>query len=589
MGQRNFSRIICVLIVVTCLSACSAASGPLTLSEQLETLEEDLRALFETKEVEKPITLYQAMARALKYNMDHRLAVAEESVANGNVALARLGMLPSLEMKGQYIGRNNQSASSSQSYVTGTQSLESSISTEKHRRTGSLEASWDILDTGLAFVESRQETDRARIAAERRRKVIHNIVQDVRYAYWQAAGAQEMLAKIDSLTNKGNAIIENIRKAEDAGVKSPEESLKTQSRLLGTMDELMTMRSQLSFARIELASLMNVPPAAAFTLATDAKDLPFKKTAIPGLDVPVRDLEKLALVIRPEIREEFFQKRIAANDISLAVLETFPGMDILLSQNYDDNKFLAHDKWASFSLGFTQSLIRLFTLPARLEQARTKQKLADLKRQALAVAIIAQVHVADARFGLSRDRLKLLRRIHAVNEKMATVARSQKVAETLTEGELLEVEMGLLLSRIRTYLAFAEMQNAYGQVINSLGLDLLPEEALEKETDELAGLLQGSLSRLDKNSLTDIISHIKEKRKDRGMDVMEAATETEVKNAVQKNGVENPAPEAARTASIPLPPRKPDMAHLARTQPKRKQRDTSFMSFKGLYQEASLQ
>lgn len=255
--------------------------GAVDAVEQLETLEEDLRALFETKEVEKPITLYQAMARALKYNMDHRLAVAEESVANGNVALARLGMLPSLEMKGQYIGRNNQSASSSQSYVTGTQSLESSISTEKHRRTGSLEASWDILDTGLAFVESRQETDCACIAAERRRKVIHNIVQDVRYAYWQAAGAQEMLAKIDSLTNKGNAIIENIRKAEDAGVKSPEESLKTQSRLLGTMDELMTMRSQLSFARIELASLMNVPPAAAFTLATDAKDLPFKKRRYP--------------------------------------------------------------------------------------------------------------------------------------------------------------------------------------------------------------------------------------------------------------------------------------------------------------------
>ncbi len=584
MIKQTFFKAFSAVAIIFLLSACSAQSGTLTLSEQLDVLKEDLHALFHTNEIEKPITLYEAMARALKYNMDHRLAAAEEAVTDGNVTLARLSMLPTLEAKGKYVGRNKESASSSRSISTGIQSLEPSTSTERHRKTASLEASWNILDTGLSFVQSRQESDRAKIATERHRKVTHNIIQDVRYAYWRAVGAQEILSSIEELMNKGNQTITTTQKAEKAGVLSPEKSLQTQSRLLGTMDELMTMRSQLSFAHIELSSLMNLSTSSKFKLAENTKEIPFE-IAAPDLGVSTQDLETLALLARPEIREEFYQKNIASNDIKLTVLETFPGANILFSQSYDSNTFLENESWADFSLGLTQNIMRLFTLPARLKQSRMKENLTNFKRQALTVAIMAQVHVADSRFNLSKDRLSLLKRIHGVNKKMVHIARSQKIAKTLTDADLLEVEMGLLLSRVRTYLAFAEMQNSYGQVINSIGVDVIPEEAMKENIQDLASILENSMKQLSSNSLKDVITFINKTKNKELIDDLVIDTikesKTEVTIATNIN-----SEEIITRKTVPFPSKKP--MHSPVFAENKKPHNIPFLGFKGLYKGSTL-
>lgn len=490
------------------MASCSPAPnlGPLENEEQVEVLRKDLQSLFEGEELQRPLSLYEAMARGISYNLDHRLAAAQEAVAQGDIRLATLQALPSLDAKGQFVGRSSDSASSSRSVLTGDESLQPSISTDRLRTTSSLDLSWNFLDTGLSAVRRNQTKDKALIAAEQRRKVIHNIVQDVRTAYWRAAALQDVSKDLDTLMTKGQKAVDKIHKIEKNRLQAPETALAQQSRLLESMNKLMEMRTELASAKSELAGLINLPPDQPFQLESGSYDFLNLKGA-PQVKTKIQDLELAALLSRPEIREELYNRRVAANDVRLSVFETFPGFEALFSVNKDSNSFLENQEWASFSLGFTQSLMRLFTLPARMKQAKNQQELTDLKRQALAAAIMAQVRISTTRMDLATSRLKLMKQIYGVNSRMAKLAGSKRIAKVLTPAEGLEVDMDLLVTKIRAYMAFVEVQNSYGQVLSSVGIDPLPAMLEDSSIPGMSAALKARLTSLEETSFETLLKN----------------------------------------------------------------------------------
>lgn len=494
---------ICLALVA---AGCSAppASGPVQPEEEMEVLRQDLRSLFAGEDVERPLTLHEALARGIAYNLDHRLAVAQEAVAQGDIRLAAMEAFPDLDLKGQYVGRSSEAASSSRSVLTGRESLEPSFSTDSHRRTSSLDLSWNLLDTGLAAVRGRQVRDKALITAEQRRKVVHNIVQDVRYAYWRAAVLEESAAEIETLLAQAQKAVDKSLQIEQARLQAPEAALGQQSRLLESMNRLMEMRAGLAAAKAELAGLINLPPDQPFTLAPGKAldDL----TAMPPLATRIEDLERLALHNRPELQEELYNRRIAAHDLRLAVFETFPGFEALFGVNRDSNSFLENQEWASFSVGFTQSLMKLFTLPARTKQAKNQQALADLRRQALAAAIMAQVRISTTRLALAESRLGVMKQIYGVNTRLSRLAGSKRIASMLTAAEELEVKMDMLNTKLRAHMAFVDAQNAYGQVLSSIGIDPLPEIVDDKSIAALAKLLEDREKSLEASTFPALLN-----------------------------------------------------------------------------------
>ena len=73
-------RVAVALTAAAVLSACAVAPEPLTVSENNARVENDLKRLFEKQEkITGPLTLEEAIARALKYNLDHRLKLMEEA------------------------------------------------------------------------------------------------------------------------------------------------------------------------------------------------------------------------------------------------------------------------------------------------------------------------------------------------------------------------------------------------------------------------------------------------------------------------------------------------------------------------------
>jgi hypothetical protein len=300
-------------------------------------------------------------------------------------------------------------------------------------------------------------------------------MQDVRYAFWRAAGAQLIEKEAARLQKKAQETVRFLQTAEALNLEDSSVILQKQSKILESVHEMNRLKTELSFAKTELAALVNLPAGSNYILDTDNfDDVAFLD--IPTFTLGADEIESMALVLRPEMREEAYKQRVQQKAMRLAVMETFPGLELISGSNYNSNQFLDDQRWVNFSVSLTQNLVKLFTLPARYKQEKSRQKAGDLRRQALAAAVMTQTRIAMTRYYLSKDQFNLMKRINAVDNKMSARARGKAYAESIAEPDLVLAEIRSLLSLIRTYLAYADLQNAYGRVINTTGLDLLPAD-----------------------------------------------------------------------------------------------------------------
>src|SRR3990167_6606440 len=185
-SQKLFGMSLLALVV----SGCAVKSEPIERSVSEQRAKSDLQNMYTGQEpLSGPLTLHQAMARAVKYNLEGRLKIMEEALAKRQLDLASFDMLPRMALDAGYVGRSNVGASSSQSVLTGTQSLEPSTSQNRDLEVADLTMVWNVLDFGVSYVSAKQQADQRLIVQERRRKVINTIVQDVRSAYWRAIAA----------------------------------------------------------------------------------------------------------------------------------------------------------------------------------------------------------------------------------------------------------------------------------------------------------------------------------------------------------------------------------------------------------------
>lgn len=507
-----------VLLVCTALAgplaACSGSSEPISLEEQAQNLKEDLSLLFsgEDEKIQAPIGLYDAMARGIKYNIAHRVAIGEEMIASGDVSLKRIQMLPSLTAKGAYLGRDNPEMISADGATSGTETLPSSIFEDRYRQTASLDLSWNLLDAGLSYAQTRAASNQERAALERRRHVVQNLAQDIRFAYWRAVSAQVLDNHIAGLTQQAHDMARRLEEEETRkGGAETGPLLALQKRLYDTLRDLLAERENLATAKAELAALIGVPPETPLRLAAQEGDV-MAAGSLPKLKTDRADLEVLALLLRPDMREQTLIRRIAAQGPRTAVMETFPGLSAMMGTHYDSNSFLKDSVWQGGAVSLTGDLVKLFTLPVRLEQAENRQKLADMQRMAVVAGVITQMNLSTLRYDLARENYDLLKKTMGVNRRIVEYYRArQENSHLLTEGYLLSAEMDQVLTRARLHRAYAEGQNAFGQVLGTIGLDPLPLGLEDKPLTEMANILESRFDTLDEGVIAALLKAIREK------------------------------------------------------------------------------
>jgi outer membrane protein TolC len=163
------------------LTGCMVKPYVLTMQDVQTRATKDLQAVTAIQEpVSGPIDLYEAIARALKYNLDAKVKAMQAQLAHQQLNVAHYSLLPQLSANAGFDGRNNFTGGVGQSLVTGRQAVEAFTSSERNVSSGNLALSWDVLDFGLSFVRAQQAADNVMIAEEEKRRIAVRLAQDVR-------------------------------------------------------------------------------------------------------------------------------------------------------------------------------------------------------------------------------------------------------------------------------------------------------------------------------------------------------------------------------------------------------------------------
>jgi outer membrane protein TolC len=484
-GQKIFSISLLALLI----SGCAVTSKPIDRAQSEQRSHMDLGVMFNNQEpVIAPISLHDAMARALKYNLEARLKVMEEALSQKQADLSTFDMLPKLAAEAGYAGRSNVSASSSRSISSGQQSLVQSTSQDRNRRVADLTMVWNVLDFGVSYVTAKQQADQRWIAEERRRKVIQTIIQDVRSAYWRAVAAERLLTQIDNLIDRVNMARESSQKMTAQQVGDPIEALSYQRALIDATRQLEEQRRALSLAKTELATLMNLPLGTDYILSVpDENNLPE-----PQLNIDFSKLETAALVSRPELREQDYQVRISTAETRKALLRMLPGLEFSAGGHYDSNSFLANQSWADAGVKVTWNLFNVLSGPAAQKVAQAGQTVAETRRQAMSMAIMAQLYVARANFNEALRQYHTDIELQKLDNKIAEQLRNRYKAGGIGELQLIQGELNALSTSLHHDLAYAELRNAYGQIFATVGLDPLPKNQTSDNLSEISKVLTQS-------------------------------------------------------------------------------------------------
>lgn len=493
---------LALILAALTLSACSVTPKALNQEEIRDRVTLDKSRLYAEQEpVSASISFEEALSRTLKYNLDHRLKLMENALADGLLEVGKYEMLPSLITSAGYTKRDFPSAEKSFTIVNGN--IVDNVpgtysgSTEAQRHTYNIDFSWNILDFGVSYYRSKILADQYLIAEERRRKVIQNIYQDVTSAYWRALGAQRMVKQADELLVEVKSTLETLRLAQNQGIVLTKESLASQRALLDTINLLTARRQELLLAKRELQALMNLEPNINFEVSEIAE---------PTLKALPKDLEKLedlALFQRPELRQEDLQKRITANETKKQLVSFFPNVNFTAGLAYDSNKYAYDNSWTEVGTKIGFNLFKLFAIPSTLKARDTQEKVDDARRMALSMAVLTQVRVSLERYQMALNELDVIKESHKVDSMSKEYAKASLNSKIESEVEYLRAKAKSLNTEFQRYQAYAAAQNAYGRMLNAVGMEFkLPEEDLSVK--ELAAYISKEIKTLESQHFEDI-------------------------------------------------------------------------------------
>lgn len=445
------------------LAACSVAE--VTPDERSQRVKQDrLTIAAEQPEISAPITLHEAMARALTGNLDRRVRLMESAVAQGMADVASYEMLPSMVASSAWAGRNNDNATISKSLLSEEVSSDPSTSSSRSQVSSRIAASWNVLDFGISWLKTRQYVNRAYIAEERRRKAVQQLMHDVRVAWWKAVVAARLEAQIDPLIARLRTAIDSARTIETLRLQSPMQALEYQKQLIELLRQFQSQKREVGTARVDLSNLMGLPPGVRFDLALPGDEYP-----LPDAARPLAELEDRALLDRPELREEDYQARVSADETRKAMLRLLPGLELSAGANHETNPYVYNQSWIDAGLRVTWNLMNLVSAPSNIGLSERTEELAATRRLSMHVAVLTQVNLAWMRLRMASEDFELANDLTIIEERMFRHSQAAQESSAQAELEVIRAEASRVISRLRRDFAYVEVQSALGALKSSIG------------------------------------------------------------------------------------------------------------------------
>lgn len=477
------SRLIqsCLLISLIALSGCAVQVDSIKPLENEAIVEEIQSTTFDTDVATAPetipagpVSLYEAMARAAKYSLEHRIKQIEQDIARARHSATKWDFYPQLIGSYTATERSNTLATSSQSVITGQESLEVSTSTDRSLQEASLSLTWNLLDICINYYSSSQSGNTYFITREQRIAALNKLLLDVRTAYYKAASAQKLLSRFDDFQVRARAGLATINQLEQKGLVAPLAALNRKKAIHQKLLQLQKLRNLLLADKLELARLMNIPPSVNYQLITlDEPQMLLNEV------MAEEQLIDLALRQRPELQESKYHIRITEADKKKAFLRHFPSIELSAGTNYSSNSFLLHETWEDVGLKVVWKLLDTARANEEMRIAQLNTDLAEAQMENLAMAIISQVKLAYLDYTEAISHFTTTSEINTINQQLEQHRRNISDQINLAGIDMIQFEGEKLVTELEKDVSYARTQDALGRLIFSVGEDLFGDMVLD--------------------------------------------------------------------------------------------------------------
>ena len=442
---------------------------PITADEQQSLLQADrIQAQKDVEPVGNELTLHESVARGLKYNIDYRSKLMEQAIALGTYELSNYDMLPKVLANAGYNYRNNYFITQGIGAYSGQPAVgEPFISSAKTYNNLGLNLNWSLLDFGVSYFNARQNSDRIFVAAEKRRRTMHVLIQDIQTAYLRAAAAQKLKNDLNKTISDANQALKNSQKVEKDGLKTPIEALRYQKSLLDNVKILETIDQELATAKIELNQLINLPATASYKLEDPDKIM--APNAYSNVDPS--EFEIRALMYNADLNESLYNARIAVEETRKSLLKLIPGISFNIGPQTTNNSYWINKNWVEGAASVSFNLWNLLAAPGAIKLADQNKELAQQKRMMVQMAVISQVYLA--KMGLESS-LQLYRRsaeIDQVDSKISKITTDKEKEGAASQAERVAADASAIISKLRKYQALSQLFAASGKMQATAGLE----------------------------------------------------------------------------------------------------------------------
>ncbi len=492
------------------LMGCSVTPKPLSGVELAHLSTSNFqRVTIGDEAINGPISLYEAMARGLKYNLDYRVEMMQASLRSSEIVYASAQMLPQLVSKAGYTARDSFHTTSSLDIPTGIEVKQDLASQDKAYNDADVSFSWNVLDFALSYVRANQAADGYLIAQEIKRKIVQQILQDVRSAYWRSIVSDRMLKKLALLERRAKKAAVNARATALQGAESPLTALTYERELVKIRQNAENIQDELSVARSQLAALIGLPPGSKFELIND--DI---TTLNISLNLSADEMVAEAIFNRAEIREIAYQVRINKREATAALLEILPGLKLNGANAFNDNQFLLNNNWLSWGVSAADNLIKVAQLPAKRAAIDAGAEVLDQKALAMTMVIMTQVHVGRIRYHHFVEELETAKDYLKAQSALVKQLKAQAAADLIGEQTTIREEMNELVAEVQRDIAYGNVHNASATLLVSMGLDIQAKEIdLGTDLKTLANHLRAVWA--DRHALSDRAKYLAELEKAR--------------------------------------------------------------------------
>lgn len=398
-----------------------------------------------------PLTVEDAVARAVRYNHSVRAKELEASLADAKVRVQAGSMLPSIIAESDYYRRDRRMASRSNMSPTYSSSSDlQSISRD-------IALSWNLLDFGLSFVRSRQALDKAYQSHEEYRRVAARIAEETRSTYWRAVAQQKLAPALARLNEEVSDALKLARSQAKDPLIDPMVAINFQRDLLNSQRELNQVHASLAGATDQLKQLIGLPNVEYLRLSA-LRDILKTEVLSSSADTDIA----AALQQRPEIRQHMYDLRITEEEVNVTILQLLPGVTLSKTFASDTNSFLLHHNWISWTSKIAGNLINLVKLPNDLATIDAQAEVHRANALATAATIVMQVHVARARLAVQMRSYKDAAHFAEAQQQLLSQTRSAVKTGKAGQQVLVREKLAMLLAEVRSIVSFADLHAAYG-------------------------------------------------------------------------------------------------------------------------------